>query len=333
MARRERKAWEEGVIRRILIAALGLALSWSVAQAQSYPARPVKLVVTFAAGGAADLFGRAFASALGAELGQQVFVEVHAGAGGMTGIDYAAKSPPDGYTICLAGAAALSAMPFMMRKMPFDWQKDLTLITSVVRVPEAIVVTPRLGVDTLPAFIAYAREHPGKINFGSAGLGTITQLAAELLKEEAKIDIVHVPYRGVAPGMTDLLGNQVQMLVADVPFLLPQIKAAAIKALALTSAKRSAALPDLPTTAEAGYARVNSDNWYGLVAPAGLPAEVSDRLHRAAIAALNNSELNRQFATLNAVADPMTPQQFAAFVLAEQAKWGPVVAKTGVRLD
>jgi tripartite-type tricarboxylate transporter receptor subunit TctC len=334
MARGERKAREEAMIRRVVIAALGLALVWSAAvHAQSYPARPVKLVVTFAAGGAADLFGRAFASALGTELGQQVFVEVHAGAGGMTGIDYAAKSPPDGYTLCLAGAAALSAMPFMVSKMPFDWQKDLTLITDVVRVPEAVVVTPALGVDTLPAFIAYARAHPGKINFGSAGLGTITQMAAELLKEEAKIDIVHVPYRGVAPAMTDLLGNQLQMLVADVPFLLPHVKAGAIKALALTSAKRTAALPDLPTTGEVGYPRVNSDNWYGLVAPAGLPPDVREKVYRAAIAALKNTELNRQFATLNAVADPMTPQDFAAFIRAEQAKWGPVVAKTGVRLD
>lgn len=322
------------MIRRVLIAALGLALLWpAAAQAQPYPARPVKLVVTFAAGGAADLFGRAFASALGAELGQQVFVEVHAGAGGMTGIDYAAKSAPDGYTLCLAGAAALSAMPFMVHKMPFDWQKDLTLITDVVRVPEAVVVTPALGVDTLPAFIAYARGHPGKINFGSAGLGTITQLAAELLKEEAKIDIVHVPYRGVAPAMTDLLGNQLQMLVADVPFLLPHVKAGAIKALALTSAKRTAALPDVPTTAEAGYPRVNSDNWYGLVAPAGVPEDIREKLYRAVIAALRTSELNKQFATLNAVADPMTPEEFAAFIRAEQAKWGPVVAKTGVRLD
>jgi tripartite-type tricarboxylate transporter receptor subunit TctC len=322
------------MIRRITLAAFGLVLPWlAAAHAQSYPVRPVKLVVTFAAGGAADLFARAFANALGAELGQQVFVEVHAGAGGLTGVDFAVKSPPDGYTICFAGAAVLSAMPFMVARMPFDWQKDLALITDVVRVPEAIVVSPSLGVDTLPAFVTYARAHPGTVNFGSAGLGTITQLAAELLKEEANIDLVHVPYRGVAPAMTDLLGGQVQMLVADVPFVLPQIKAGAIKALALTSAKRTAALPDLPTTAEAGYPRVNSDNWYGLITPAGTPPEAIDRLHRAAVAALNSAELKKQFDTLNAVADPMTPEQFAAFIRAEQAKWGPVVARTGVKLD
>ena len=217
--------------------------------------------------------------------------------------------------------------------MPFDWQKDLSLITPVLHVPEAIVVSPSLGVDTLPAFIAYAREHPGKVNFGSAGAGTITHLGAELLKEEANIDLVHVPYRGVAPAMTDLLGGQVQMLVADVPFLLPQIKSGAIKALALTSAKRIAVLPDLPTTAELGYPRVNSDNWYGLVAPAGVPADALDRLHRAAVAALNSDDLKKQYDTFNATPAPATPQQFAAFIMAEQAKWGPVVRKTGVRLE
>jgi len=319
---------------RAVLAAIGLALLWTAAAAaQPFPSRPVKLVLTFAAGGAADLFARALANGMGAELGQQVFIEVHAGAGGLTGVDFAAKSPPDGYTICFAGASALAAMPFMYAKMPFDWQKDLALITRVLRVPEVIVVTPTLGVDTLPAFVAYARAHPGKVNFGSAGLGTITQLGAELLKEEAGIDIVHVPYRGVAPAMTDLLGGQIQMLVADLPFVLPQIKAGALKALALTSATRTPVLPDLPTTAEAGYPRVTSDNWYGLVAPGGTPPEAIERLNRAAVAALDGDALKKQFETFNAVPAPTTPQQFAAFILAEQAKWGPVVLKTGVRLD
>ena len=156
----------------------------------------------FAAGGAADLFARVFANNMGADLGQQVFIEVHAGAGGMTGVDFAAKSPPDGYTLCFNGASSISAIPFMVAKMPYDWQKDLSLITTVLRVPEAIVVPSSLGIDTLPAFIAYARERPGKVNFGSAGAGTITHLAVELLKEEAKIDLVHVPYRGIAPAMS-----------------------------------------------------------------------------------------------------------------------------------
>jgi tripartite-type tricarboxylate transporter receptor subunit TctC len=225
--------------RCALLAAFGLVLWTTAAVPQSFPTRPVKMVMTFAAGGPADMFTRVLANEMGKELGQQVFVEAHTGAGGMTGVDYTAKSTPDGYTICFAGAAALSTIPFMVDKMPYDWRKDLSLLTPAVRVPEAIVISPSLGVDTLPAFVDYARAHPGKINFGSAGAGTITHLGAELLKDEAKINIIHVPYRGVAPAMTDLLGGQIQMLVADVPILLPQIKSGAIKALAITSAMRT----------------------------------------------------------------------------------------------
>ena len=159
----------------------------------------------------------------------------------------------------------------MVSKMPFDWQKDLALLTDVVRVPEAVTVSPSLGVDTPPGLVAYARANPGEVNFGSAGLGSITQLAAELLKDEAKIDIVHIPYRGIALAVTDMLSGQLQMIVADIPLLLPQVKSGGLKVLALTSEKRSSALPDVPTTGEVGYPRVLSDDWYGLVAPAGTP--------------------------------------------------------------
>ena len=321
-------------MRRGLIAAFGLALLWAAAAgAETFPVRPVKLVVTFAAGGAADLFARVFANNMGTDLGQQVFIEVHAGAGGMTGVDFAAKSPPDGYTLCFNGASSISAIPFMVAKMPYDWQKDLSLITTVLRVPEAIVVPSSLGIDTLPAFIAYARERPGKVNFGSAGAGTITHLAWNCSRKRPRSTSCTFLIGASHRRCPDLLGGQVQMLVADVPFLLPQIKSGALKALAITSATRTPVLPDVPTTAEFGYPRVNSDNWYGLVAPAGVPADVLARLHRAAIAALNSDDLKKQYATFNATPAPATPQQYAAFVLAEQAKWGPVVLKTGVKLE
>src|SRR5215469_15173072 len=173
--------------RRALILALAIAVLWPpAARAQDFPNRPIRLIVPFAAGGAADLFARSLANGLGAELGQQVVVEVRAGAGGLTGVDATAKSAPDGYTICLAGAAALSAIPFMVTKMPFDWQKDLALLTLVVRVPEVLTVHPSLGVNSLADFVVYARAHPGKINFGSAGAGSITHLAGELFKKEFK---------------------------------------------------------------------------------------------------------------------------------------------------
>jgi tripartite-type tricarboxylate transporter receptor subunit TctC len=320
--------------RRALLAAFGLVLLWTTtAAAQSFPSRPVKLVMTFAAGGPADLFTRVLANEMSQDLGQQVFVEIHAGAGGMTGVDYAAKSSPDGYTICFAGAASLTTIPFMVDKMPYDWRKDLSLLTTVVRVPQAIAVSRSLGVDTLPAFVDYARAHPGKISFGSAGAGTITHLGVELLKNEASIDMVHVPYRGVALAMTDLLGGQIQMMLADVPILLPQIKSGAIKALAVTSAARIPALPDVPTTAEAGYPHVISDNWYGLVTPAGVPADILDRLRHAVITALSSEDLKKQYATFNAMPFPATPQQFRDYILADQAKWEPIVRKIGVKLE
>src|SRR2546430_7640075 len=184
-----------GTSRRALICALAVAALWpTTARAQAFPNRPIRLIVPFAAGGAADLFGRALANALSAELGQQVEVEARAGAGGLTGVDAAAKSAPDGTTICLAGAAALSAIPFMVAKMPFDWQKDLALLTLVVRVPEVLIVHPALGVNSVAEFVVYARANPGKINFGSAGAGSITHLASELFKAATNIDIVHVPY-------------------------------------------------------------------------------------------------------------------------------------------
>jgi tripartite-type tricarboxylate transporter receptor subunit TctC len=319
--------------RSALLAAFSLVLWTTAAVPQSFPTRPVKMVMTFAPGGPADMFTRVLANDMGKDLGQQVFVEAHTGAGGMTGVDYTAKSTPDGYTICFAGAAALTTIPFMIDKMPYDWQKDLSLLTPAVRVPEAIVISPSLGVDTLPAFVDYARAHPGKINFGSAGAGTITHLGAELLKDEAKINIIHVPYRGVAPAMTDLLGGQIQMLVADVLVLLPQIKSGAIKALAITSAMRTPALPDVPTTAEAGYPLVVSDNWYSLVAPAGVPANIMDRLRHAAIVALNSDDLKKQYAAFSATPFPATPQQFRDHILSEQAKWEPIIRKTGVKLE
>ena len=272
----------------------------SAVLAQAFPLKPVKLIVPFAAGGAADLFARTLAAGMSTELGEQVIIEVHAGVGGLTGVDVVAKSAPDGYTIGLAGSAALSAIPFMVSRMPFDWQKDLALLTIVVRVPEAVVVTPALGVNSLAEFVAYARANPGKINFASAGTGSITHLAAELLKREAKIDIGHVPYRGIGPGdyrhgwrpYSDAGGGTPH------PWCPMSRQSGSIRALAITSAARIAALPDVPTTAEAGYPSVNSDNWYGLVAPAGTSARILEQLRNAAVATLKNDELSKKFETL-----------------------------------
>lgn len=320
--------------RRVAISALLVGLlSPGAAAALDFSERPVRIIVPFPAGGPADLFARIFAGALAPELGQQVIIEHRAGSGGLTGVDSVAKSAPDGYTIGLSGSAALSSMPFMVSKMPFDWQKDLALITLVARVPEVLAVHPSTGVTTLRELVAHARDNPRKINFGSAGTGTITHLAVELLKSEAEIDLVHVPYRGAAPAVNDLVGGHIQMAVFDVPVLLPHIRSGALKPLAVTSRSRSDALPNVPTTAEAGFKSVLSDNWYGLVAPAGTAIDVLDKLHRAAISALQSSDLKKQFGSQNAVSAPMTPADFASFVAAEQAKWGPVVLATGAKIQ
>lgn len=320
--------------RRTVNALLLAAVLWpTAAWAQGFPTRPIKLIVPFPAGGPADLFARILATGLTTELGQQIVLEHRAGNAGLIGVDATAKSAPDGYTIGLSGSAALSSIPFMVNKMPFDWQKDLALLTLVVRVPEVLVVHPSVGVTTLQELVAYARANPRKINFGSAGTGSITHLAVELLKTEAMIDLVHVPYRGAAPAVNDLLGGHVQMVVLDIPVLLPHIRSGAVRALAVTSLSRSATLADVPTTGEAGFKSVLSDNWYGLVGPAGMPADTFDKLYRAAINALRSTDLKKQFDTQSAVPSPMTPEEFTSFIKAEQAKWGPIVAATGAKFE
>ncbi len=310
-----------------------MLLSSAPALTQDYPERPIKLVVPFPAGGPSDFLARTLAHGVTAELGQQVVLENRAGAGGVTGVESVAKSPPDGYVIGLTSGSVLSAIPFMTTRFPFDWQKDLSLLTLVARVHEALVVHPSIPVNTLQELVTYARSNPRKINFGSAGTGTFTHLAVELLKIEANIDLVHVPYRGAAPALNDLLGGHIDIIVLDVSVLLPHIRSGAIKALAVTSASRSDVLPGIPTTAEAGFKTVLSDNWYGLIAPPGLAVKVEDKLRKAAISTLHSVELKKQFETQGAVPSPSTPEEFTKFVNAERAKWKPVVSAVGINLD
>jgi tripartite-type tricarboxylate transporter receptor subunit TctC len=331
---------EDAMNRRAVIAMLAAAalppsaMRLSVpASAQSYPARPVKLIVPFPAGGPSDFFARTLAHGLSAELGETVVLENRAGAGGSTGVDAVAKSAPDGYTIGITSGSILSAIPFMTPKFPFDWQKDLSLLTLVSRVREVLVVHPSVPASTLAELVAYAKANPRKISFGSAGIGTFTHLAVELLRIEAKIDLVHVPYRGAAPAVQDLLGGHIQLVVLDTTVLLPHIRSGAVKALAVTSATRSDALPEVPTTAEAGFKTVLSDNWYGLVAPAGLPAEIADKLRKAALGTLRSADLKAQFDTQDALPSPSTSEEFAELVKSERAKWEPVVTAVGIKLD
>jgi len=299
--------------------------------ADDWPNKPVRYINVFPAGGPTDTLSRIVCNELAELTGQQFIVENKAGSGGNIGTDVIAKSAPDGYTIGLNSGSTLSIAPYSLARLPYDVKKDVALITLVVRVPEVLAVHPSLPVANLAQLVEYAKKNPGKVNFGSAGAGSITHLAGELLKAEAKIDIVHVPYKGAAPAVTDLLGGQVQMGIFDVPVLLSHIRAGKLKALAITSEKRAETLPDVPTTVELKYPHVTSDNWYGLIMPGATPAAVQKRVHAAATAALNSATVKEQFAKVGGVASPSSPQEYAKFVETEQAKWGKIVKDIGFK--
>ena len=284
--------------------------------AQTYPTKPVRLIVGFPAGGPADIFGRALAQGMAAELGQPVIVENIAGVGGVLGVDRAAKAAPDGYTLCINSASPLVIAPYSLSKIPYDVKKDFAFITRVVRVPEVLAVHPSLPANSLAELISYAKANPGKVNFGSAGSGSITHLAGELLKAEARVD---------------LLGGQVQMGIFDVPVLLGHIRSGKLKALALTSNQRAGSLPEVATTVELGYPNVISDNWYGLLTAAFTPPEVQRRIHAAAVAALKSKAVEEQFAKVGGIASPGTPEEYRRFIAIEQAKWSKIVQAIGFK--
>jgi tripartite-type tricarboxylate transporter receptor subunit TctC len=313
-----------------IFSTLVLCLIAPLALAQ-YPNKPIRMIVPFPAGGPSDTFARPLAQAMGSALGQQVVVENVGGVGGVLGVDRALKSAPDGYTLGLNSGSTLSIAPYSFAKLPYDANKDVALLTTVVRVPEVLAVNPSLQVNSLAELIAYAKANPGRISYGSAGGGSITHLAMELLKSEAKIDMVHVPYKGAAPAVTDLLGGQVVAGIFDVPVLLGHIRAGKLKALAVTSASRAPLLQDVPSTVEGGYPNVNSDNWYGLIMPAATPADIQKRVHAAAYSALTSPAVKEAYAKVGGVAAPSTPQEYAAFLAAEQAKWSKIVAAIGFK--
>jgi tripartite-type tricarboxylate transporter receptor subunit TctC len=310
----------------LLLPGIGLAQS-------TYPVKTVRLIIGFPAGGPADIFGRALAQGMSANFGQPVIVENRAGVGGVLGVDVTAKSAPDGYTLTMNSGSSVAMAPFTLAKMPYDPKKDLAFITMVVKVPEVLVLHPSVPAKTLAELVAYARANPGKVNFGSAGSGTITHLAGELLKAEAKVDMMHIPYKGAAPAVTDLVGGQVQMGVFDVPVVLPHIRSGALKAIAITSGSRVSALPDVPSTVEEKYPSVNSDNWYGLVAAAATPIDVQKRIHAAAVAALRSAPVIEQFTKVSGIPAPSTPEEYVAFVNAESTRWGAIIKAIGFKAE
>ncbi|WP_458097203.1 Bug family tripartite tricarboxylate transporter substrate binding protein [Roseomonas sp. WA12] len=299
----------------------------------AFPDQPVRMIVPFAAGGPADIIARIIGQVMGRELRQPVVVDSRSGAGGMVGVEAAARSRPDGLTTVLASTGALVVLPQLMPRMAYDVAKDLAPVTHVLSVPQILVVSPRLGVKSVAELVALAKRQPGKLTYGSAGNGSSLHLAGELFRLRTGIDIVHVPYRGAAPAITDLLGGTIDLILADVPVVISHIRSGALPALAVTANERLAALPDLPTMAQAGVPDVISETWYALFAPAGTPPERIAILHAAASAALRDADTRRSLADQGGIVAGGTPEQLAAFVRAETTKWGEIIRLANVKID
>jgi tripartite-type tricarboxylate transporter receptor subunit TctC len=303
------------------------------AHAQDYPTRPIRLVVPFPPGGPNDIIGRVLGQKMQDLLGQSIVIDNRAGAGGALGTDNIAKSEPDGYAIAIASAGALAISFSLQDRILYDPLKDLSPVTLVAKVPELLVASTDLPVSNVKELIALAKARPGAINYGSTGPGSMPHLAAELLRINAHIDIVHVPYRGAAPAVNDLLGHQVQVMFLDLPILLPQIQAGAIKALAVGGRLRVPALPDLPTMSEAGFPQIEADNWYGMVAPARTPRAIVAKLNAAAVAAIKAGEVQAKLASQGAILVGNSPEEFATFMREDIAKWSAVVRAAGIKVN
>jgi tripartite-type tricarboxylate transporter receptor subunit TctC len=314
---------------RFVVAALVLLVLPS-AFAQDYPTRPIKMIVPFPAGGPTDIFARAVGQKLQELLGQPVILDNRSGAGGVTGIDAVAKADPDGYTIGIGSAGPLAISASLLKSIPYDSSKDLAPIALVVRVPEIAVVAANVPAKTSAEFVALAKASPGKLNFASTGTGGTTHLAAELYKIKAKIDIVHVPYRGAAPAVTDVLGNQVQMMFADIPVLLEHVRAGSLKAIGAASKNRIPVLPDLPTFEEQGLPGVLADNWFGLVAPPKTPPAIIARLNKAVNDAVTSADVKGKLEPLGAAMGGGTAEEFGRLLVDERAKWADVIKSAGV---
>ncbi len=303
------------------------------AYAQSFPSKPLRIVVAFPAGGPLDLVARMLSPKLGEILGQQVLVDNRGGANGIIGTDFVAKSAPDGYIMILASPSAITISPHVYPKMPYDTLRDLQTVTLVTSTPELFVTHPSLPVKTMKDLVALAKSRPGQINVASTGSGGLPHLALELLKNEAKIDLVHVPFNGAAPAVANLIGGQVQGLFADLPVLLPHVQGGKLRAVGIASPKRSPLLPDLATMTEQGLPRVEAVNWYGILVTAKTPREVVMKLNDAFAKTLNDPELKQKLVARGAEPIPGTPEQFAAFLKADYDKWGPIARASGAKID
>lgn len=321
---------------RVLVSMLVWVLGWFAAASSSladvYPTRPIRLVVGYSAGGATDQIARLMGQKLSEALGQPVLIENRPGAGASIASEAVAKSAPDGYTIFMS-TIANTINTSLYPALPFDFARDFAPITLVATIPNVLVVNPGVAAKDLKEFIALAKSKPGEINFASSGSGSSIHLSGELFNLVAGVKLVHVPYKGSAPAMTDLLGGQVQSMFDNMPSALPHIKAGKLRALGLTSAVRSAAAPNIPTLAEAGLPGCEIISWFALSAPAKTPKEVIARLNLEATKALRLADVREKLAAMGAEPAPGTPEALAALIKAETAKWAQVVKQSGARVD
>ena len=300
------------------------------AAAQNYPARPLRLIVPSSPGGGTDISARIIAPKLSEYLGQQVVVENRPGAGTMIGGEAAARSAPDGYTL-LMGVSTLAINPAIYKKVPYDALKDFAPVSQAVALPNVLVAHPSLPVKTVKELIAFARARPGQLNFASAGLGTSPHLSMELFLSMAGLKMVHVPYKGSGPGVTDLVAGHVPLMMPNMLSALPHIKSARLRALGVTGAKRAARASDIPTIAEAGVPGYEAVQWYGMLAPAGTPRAIITRLHAEVVRVLQLPDIRERFLSDGAEPVGSSPEEFAAFIRAETAKWAKVIKDAGLR--
>ncbi|MCP4616260.1 MAG: tripartite tricarboxylate transporter substrate binding protein [Bradyrhizobium sp.] len=317
------------IIGRLLMG-LMLSLLPALAGAQDFPAKPIKLIVPFPPGGPNDIIARIVGQRMSELTRQPVVIDNRGGQGGTLGTDAIAKAAPDGYTIGIVNAGAL-AINQSVEKVPYETLKDLAPVTLVVTVPEMLVVASNVPAKNMSELVALAKAQPGKLNFASTGPGSLPHLAGELLKLTAGIDVVHVPYRGAAPAINDLLGQQVQMTFLDLPAILPHIRSGTLKPIALGTVARAPTAPDVPTTFELGMPELRIENWYGMVAPAATPAAIVAALNKITVTALADPSVRERLAEQGLTTVGNSPEQFRDYIASETAKWAKVIKDAGVQ--
>ena len=323
-----------GLAAIIAVAAASTAASAQGAPpAANYPTKPIRLVVTYPPGGNTDLVGRAVAQKLGEAWGQQVVVDNRGGAGGVLGTVIAKQAAADGYTILLGTSAGMVLNPLLMNKLPYDPHRDFAPVSLVIVNPQLLVVHPGLPARNIREFIALAKAKPGQLNFGSSGVGTPNHLGGEMLKAMAGISIVHVPYKGGAASITDLIAGQVQLVISSAPSVVPHVRSGRLRALAIGSAKRTPALPDVPTVAESGVPGYEYTTWYGIFAPARTPAPIVARLNAEFVRMLADPQMTQRFQSQGGDPASSTPAQLTAYMREEMARWTRVIKTAGIKIE